>query len=100
MADAIVAGKSVVVIHGVDHDGDGTYGGEAKSDLDPSLPAEATDPALCGVLASAPSGSVAAGAGGTATTQAQPGLVALGTGLLAAGVGAVALTARRARARA
>jgi hypothetical protein len=50
VAEAIAAGKGVVVIHGVDHDGDGTYGGSAVSDLDPSLPAEATDPAMCGVL--------------------------------------------------
>jgi hypothetical protein len=37
-------------VHGVDHDGDGVYGGSVVSDLDPSLPTEATDPALCGVL--------------------------------------------------
>jgi hypothetical protein len=50
VADAIAAGQGVVVIHGVDYDGDGTYGGSVMSDLDPSLPTEATDPALCGVL--------------------------------------------------
>jgi hypothetical protein len=38
------------VVHGVDYNGDGTYSGEEMSDLDPSLPTEATDPALCGVL--------------------------------------------------
>jgi hypothetical protein len=47
---AIQSGQAVVVVHGVDYDEDGTYGGEARSDLDPSLPAEATDPAICGVL--------------------------------------------------
>ena len=49
---AIKSGKGVVVIHGVDHNGNGEYDfdGAGASELDPSLPAEATDPALCGVL--------------------------------------------------
>jgi hypothetical protein len=49
---AIKGGKGVIVIHGVDHNGNGTYDfeGAGASELDPSLPAEATDPALCGVL--------------------------------------------------
>ncbi|WP_426243139.1 hypothetical protein [Nocardioides sp. LHG3406-4] len=49
---AIKHGKGVVVIHGVDHNGNGTYDfeGAGVSELDPNLPAEATDPALCGVL--------------------------------------------------
>jgi hypothetical protein len=100
VAQAIVDGKSVVVIHGVDHDGNGAYSGTTPSDLDPSLPTEATDPALCGVLAAAPAGSVAAGTGSTAGTGAQDGMLLLGGGLLAAGVGAGALVARRARASA
>ncbi len=51
VAAAIAAGKGVVVIHGVDYNGNGTYDFDAGvSDLDPSLPTEATDPALCGVL--------------------------------------------------
>ena len=50
VAEAIARGEGVVVIHGVDYDGDGVYGGDVKSDLDPELPTEATDPALCGVL--------------------------------------------------
>ena len=50
VARAIADGEGVVVVHGVDHDGDGVYGGDVASDLDPSLPTEATDPALCGVL--------------------------------------------------
>jgi hypothetical protein len=50
VAQAIADGKGVVVVHGVDYDGDGTYGGDVASDLDPTLPTEATDPALCGVL--------------------------------------------------
>ena len=49
---AIKNGKGVVVIHGLDYNGNGKYDFRAagKSELDPSLPAEATDPAVCGVL--------------------------------------------------
>ncbi len=53
IADAIRDGEGVVVIHGVDYDGNGMYNfssPEGASELDPSLPAEATDPAACGVL--------------------------------------------------
>ena len=50
VAEAIAAGEGVVVIHGVDYNEDGTYSGDVMSDLAPSLPTEATDPALCGVL--------------------------------------------------
>jgi hypothetical protein len=50
IAKAITEGQAVIVIHGVDHNGDGTYDGAAASDLDPSLPTEATDPALCGAI--------------------------------------------------
>ena len=98
VAQAIVDGKSVVVVHGVDHDGNGAYSGATPSDLDPALPTEATDPALCGVLRAAPAGSVAAGAGGAAESGASDGMMLLGGGLLAAGVGAGAFAARRVRA--
>ena len=49
---AIKTGKGVIVIHGVDYNGNGVYDmdGAGPSELDPSLPAEATDPALCGRL--------------------------------------------------
>lgn len=51
LATAIRNGKGVVVIHGVDYNGNGAYDfSSGKSDLDKSLPAEATDPAVCGVL--------------------------------------------------
>lgn len=43
--------QGVVVVHGVDYNGNGVYDGAAGvSDLDPTLPREATDPAACGVL--------------------------------------------------
>lgn len=54
IAEAVRAGEGVVVIHGLDYDGNGTYNfsdPEGASELDAGLPAEATDPAACGVLA-------------------------------------------------
>ena len=52
IARSIRAGEGVVVIHGIDYDGDGAYSfsEEGASELDGALPAEATDPAACGVL--------------------------------------------------
>jgi hypothetical protein len=52
IADAIRDGEGVVVIHGVDYNSNGRYdlASAGASELDPSLPAEATDPAACGVL--------------------------------------------------
>lgn len=55
-----------IVQHGVDFDGSGAYDGDRMSDLDPALPAEATDPADCGELVAMPAGGVQTGAGGTA----------------------------------
>lgn len=43
-------GEGSVIPHGVDHNGSGEYDGEQMSDLDPTLPSEATDPAACGEL--------------------------------------------------
>jgi hypothetical protein len=99
VAQAIVEGKAVVVVHGVDHNGDGKYDGTTKSDLDPSLPTEATDPAICGVLTAAPVGGMNTGAGGTSTPNNE-GLLLLGGGLLVAAAGTGAFTARKARNRA
>ena len=52
VARAIRRGEAVVVIHGIDYNDNGKYDfdGAGKSDLDPALPAEATDPVACGVL--------------------------------------------------
>jgi hypothetical protein len=50
-ADAIRADNAVIVIHGIDYDGDGTYGDVlGASELDPALPMEATNPVACGPL--------------------------------------------------
>ncbi|SDN12112.1 hypothetical protein SAMN05192576_1479 [Nocardioides szechwanensis] len=53
LAGAISRGNAVVVVHGVDYNNNGKYDfrSAGRSELDPSLPAEATDPVLCGVLA-------------------------------------------------
>lgn len=99
VAQAIADGQAVVVVHGVDHNDNGKYDGETKSDLDPSLPTEATDPAICGVLNAAPAGGMDTGAGGTSTPDNE-GMLLLGGGLLVAAAGAGAFTARKARNRA
>lgn len=82
-----------VVQHGVDYNGDGKYDGDAKSDLNPDLPAEATDPAVCGALepsqlSGTPSGGVDTGTGSTSGPESLP-LVLVGGAALAgaAGVG-------------
>ena len=90
--------KGVVVVHGVDTVmPDGKYDGAQKSSIDPSLPAEATTPAICGKLvasqASAAAGGAQTGAGGTSGLQ-DPALYALGGGLLVA-AGGVAVARRR-----
>ena len=98
VAKAIVAGQAVVVVHGVDHNGNGEYDMPVRgaSELDATLPGEATDPALCGVLnasqmSSTPKGGVETGAGSTTGTE-NAGL--MGIGALAT-VGGAALLARR-----
>jgi hypothetical protein len=47
---AIQTGQAVVVVHGVQYNDTHAYDAGGPSDLDPTLPAEATDPAICGVL--------------------------------------------------
>ena len=96
VAKAIAAGESVVVVHGVDYNDDGKYDGAAKSDLDPSLPTEATDPAICGVLnvsqmSSMPAGGVETGSGSTAGVE-DAGLLGLGGMAI---LGGLALLGRR-----
>lgn len=100
LAEDILSGESVVVVHGVDYDGDGAFsaGNRGMSDLDPALPGEATDPALCGVLNASqmgdmPAGGVETGAGSTTGTE-NLGLIGAGAGAVAA-AGGVALYARR-----
>lgn len=97
IAAAVVNGEAVVVVHGVDHNDSGKYDGNAKSDLDPKLPAEATDPAICGALFAAPAGGADTGLGGTAVSgETSNAVIALGGGLLLAAVGAGVFVVRRA----
>jgi hypothetical protein len=50
LAQAIMANQVVLVQHGIDINGDGTYDGVATSSVDASLPLESTIPATCGVI--------------------------------------------------
>ncbi|WP_460751054.1 CHRD domain-containing protein [Myceligenerans cantabricum] len=96
VAQQIAAGDGVVVVHGVDHDGSGAYDGDTESDLDPSLPSEATDPAACGELNAAqmdmPEGGVETGGVDTSGIEYP---VALTLGALALGLGGIGLFAAR-----
>ncbi len=87
-----------IVQHGIDTNASGSYDGDRKSDLDAKLPAEATDPASCGMVTGAAAGSVPAGGveTGSGSTSGVDGLgwLGLGGGLLA---GAVGLVLRRRR---
>lgn len=101
VAKSIRDGKSAIVKHGVDLNGNGKYDGDVKSELDPSLPEEATDPAACGVLevsqmSAMPSGGVSTGGGSTAGGQ-ETGLIAGGAAAVAAGLGALGLYRRSSR---
>lgn len=72
VVDALAGGTAVLVVHGVDVNGNGIYDDVlGASDLDPALPAEATDPALCGAyrpmqMAAVPDGAADTGGGSTA----------------------------------
>jgi hypothetical protein len=100
VANAIADGEAVVVVHGVDHNDNGKYDGKEKSDLDPKLPAEATDPALCGALTNAPHGGMETGFGGAATAGVNSAMIGLGGGAVLAAAGFAAVAARRSRSHA
>ena len=102
VAKSFEDGTAVLVLHGVDKDGSGTYDGDVMSDLDPSLPMEATAPAACGAftaaqMGTAPEGGAETGGGGTAGVEEQ---AAIGVGAVAlvgaAAAGAVAYRRRSA----
>lgn len=84
---AFAAGTAVLVVHGIDANGNGEYDAEAgMSELDPSLPLEATAPAACGALTASqmgqmPTGGAETGAGSTSGIENQ---AAIGVGALAA----------------
>ncbi len=100
VAKDILSGESAIVVHGVDYNKDGKYSGDVKSDLDPSLPTEATDPALCGILKAAPAGGMHTGGGLSNTAdQGNQAMLLVGGGALLAAAGTGAMAARRQRAR-
>ncbi|MFN2319050.1 MAG: CHRD domain-containing protein [Dermatophilaceae bacterium] len=97
VAEDILSGEAVVVVHGVDHDGSGAYDGDTASDLDPSLPTEATDPALCGVLQASQMTEVPAGGVDTGEAAVESQNLALASGGAAALIAGGALVMARRR---
>lgn len=100
VVDNLARGTAVLVVHGIDYNGNGTYDDVlGASELDPTLPAEATDPALCGAyepmqMAAVPDGAADTGGGSTATgAVASGGVASIGSGPMAAGLAAGALAA-------
>ena len=85
-----------VVVHGTDTDDSGDETADIPSSLDPSLPVDATAPALCGTLTAVSSGAVQTGGGGTAPVDGQGTGIALGlAGLAALGLGGSRVLAGR-----
>lgn len=109
--DAVLAnlrkGTAVLVVHGVDYNNNGKYDSVlGTSELSGSLPAEATDPALCAAFVPAqmpavPTGSADTGGGSAAGTgSASVEWAAGGAALIAAaGVGWAAARRRPVRSR-
>jgi hypothetical protein len=94
-AKSLRAGTAVVVVHGIDYNGNGKYDFNlGKSLLDPSLPAEATFPALCGTLNKTPHGGIHGGNGGTQTSGINTAAAAGGSALVLAAAGAYFLRRR------
>lgn len=92
-----------IVQHGIDTNGDGKYDGSAKSDLNPALPAEATNPADCGALSTAqmtamPAGGVNTG-GAPAQSPVSLPLYVMGGAALTSAAGLVFLRRRSAAAQ-
>ena len=106
VSDDVVAafeeGTAVLVLHGVDKDGSGKYDGDIMSDLDESLPMEATAPAACGAfeaaqMGTAPDGGAETGAGSTAGVE-QSAAIGVGAVALAGAAAAGAVAYRRRQA--
>lgn len=96
VAASIRRDNAVIVVHGIDFDGSGKFTNVlGPSDLDPTLPMTATDPALCGAMRAAGHGGVAAGEGGTQTTATDTATMAAGAALALAGGASLALRRRR-----
>ncbi|MEV0889081.1 hypothetical protein AB0J03_35490 [Streptomyces microflavus] len=101
-AESLRKGTGVVVVHGIDYNKNGKYDDNlGPSDLDPKLPAEATNPALCGALKKSADGPVHGGQGGAqlaaSDTPVAAATAAGGAALLAVAGGAFFLRRRAGR---
>lgn len=104
IAGEIRAGKAVVVQHGVDYNKSGKYDGASKSELNATLPEEATDPATCGrlevsQLSGIPNRGPQTGNGSTMGMQHAGALGAGAAAIAVGGVGLIALKRRTPAAR-
>jgi hypothetical protein len=100
---ALRNGTAVLLVQGVDLNGTGSYDAvPGASELDPTLPAEATDPALCGAftamqMSGVPSGAADTGGGSTANTGGYGAEIGIGAAALLAVGGAAVIAQRRRR---
>ncbi|MET0966366.1 MAG: hypothetical protein ABWZ02_08225 [Nakamurella sp.] len=84
-------GTAVLVVHGIDYNNNGTYDDVlGASELDPTLPAEATNPALCGAFTTMQTSGVPNGAADTGGGSTAGGAGSYSTEI---GIGAAALLA-------
>ncbi len=94
-------GTAVLVVHGIDYNDNGMYDAVlGASELEPSVPAEATDPALCGAFVAMQMSAVPAGAantGGGSTARSNSDHRVVGAVLVAALLAAGAWTGYRRR---
>ena len=68
VADAIRAGNAAMIVHGIDYNHNGIYDNVLdRSELNNSLPGEATAPALCGSLVASQTASTGGSPGSTRT---------------------------------
>ncbi len=100
---AVKSGKAVLVVHGIDYNANGKYDGVlGATPGHTSLPAEATDPALCGTFVAAqmaqsvPAGSADTGGGSAAASSSGNVMIMGGFAILAALSAAVLAFRRRA----
>jgi serine/threonine protein kinase len=80
VASAIRAGDAVIVVHGIDYNGNGIYDDVLdRSELNKSLPGEATAPALCGSLVASQTADAAGQGGSTYAVALHPYLALTAT---------------------
>ncbi|MCW3028181.1 MAG: pknH 1 [Solirubrobacterales bacterium] len=101
LAEQMRANKAVVVIHGIDYDSRGIYDNVlSHSELLPTVPGEATAPALCGALvAVTPAATASAPSRGSDASQVYVADLTVETGALASWCEAVPPPSRPRRAR-